>query len=87
MPYLRALSRLRDGSIVLIEDQVATVRVIDPDGLVSTLFGRDRKELKRAELTSLVVDAADNIYFSDATSGTVYKATTSGTLFRLCMKR
>jgi len=87
MPYLRALSRLRDGSIVLIEDQVAMVRVIDPDGLVSTLFGRDRTELKRAELTSLAVDAADNIYFSDAASGTVYKATTAGTLFRLCMKR
>jgi len=46
---------LRDGSIVLVEDQAAAVRIIDTDGLTSTLFGHGREEMRRAELTAVAV--------------------------------
>jgi sugar lactone lactonase YvrE len=86
MPYLRSIAQLHRGGLVLIQDQIAMVRLIDEDGVVSTLFGQDKRELKDAELTALAVDESDNIYFSDATSGYLYKATTSGALFKLCSK-
>jgi hypothetical protein len=86
MPYLRAFARLNKGGLVLVQDEIAMVRLIDEDGVMSTLFGRDKVELKRALLTAVTVDAGDNIYFSDASSGYLYKATISGSLFKLCAK-